>query len=109
MEYKIGKTLIPEDKIKERVKELGEKISRDYAGKELVCVCVLKGAVIFLADLIGKHLQIVILAHLSETNNTPLLARMAAQASVQQWGDTHLFVAAQDRALPPMEITENRI
>lgn len=54
MEYKIGKTLIPEDKIKERVKELGEKISRDYAGKELVCVCVLKGAVIFLADLIRQ-------------------------------------------------------
>ena len=66
-------------------------------------------AAIFLADLIGKHLQIVILAHLSETNNTPLLARTAAQSSVQQWGETHLFVAAQDRALPPMEITEKRI
>jgi hypoxanthine phosphoribosyltransferase len=35
-----------------RIRELGAQIARDYAGKELVLVCVLKGAVLFFADLI---------------------------------------------------------
>jgi hypoxanthine phosphoribosyltransferase len=34
-----------------RVRELGEQISRDYAGKEILLVGVLKGAFVFLADL----------------------------------------------------------
>jgi phosphoribosyl 1,2-cyclic phosphodiesterase len=61
-----------------------------------------------LADLIGTHLHIAVLAHLSETNNTPLLAREAARAAVQQWGETTLFIAAQDKALPLMEISLGR-
>ncbi len=61
-------------------------------------------AAAFLADLIGSQLHIVILAHLSETNNTPLLAREAARLRVQQWGETALFIAAQNKALPLMEI-----
>jgi len=44
--------LYSEEQIKARVEELGAEISRDYAGKELVVVGVLKGSVIFLADLI---------------------------------------------------------
>ena len=43
--------LIPEERIAERVKELGNQISRDYQGKTLHLVCVLKGAYTFLADL----------------------------------------------------------
>lgn len=43
--------LITEDQIAKRVKELGEELSRDYDGKELHLVCVLKGAYVFLADL----------------------------------------------------------
>lgn len=63
-------------------------------------------AAAFLADLIGPHLHIAVLAHLSETNNTPLLASEAARSAVRQWGgETTLFVAAQDKALPLMEIT----
>jgi hypoxanthine phosphoribosyltransferase len=37
--------------IKTRIDELGEQITRDYAGKELVLVSVLKGSCVFLADL----------------------------------------------------------
>lgn len=43
--------IIPEEKIAARVKELGKQISRDYQGKTVHLVCVLKGAYTFLADL----------------------------------------------------------
>jgi phosphoribosyl 1,2-cyclic phosphodiesterase len=62
-------------------------------------------AATFLADLIGSHLKVVILAHLSETNNTPLLAREAVRSKVQQWGETALLIAAQNKVLPLMEIS----
>ena len=43
--------LYSEETIGSRIKELGEQITRDYAGKDLVLVSVLKGSCIFLADL----------------------------------------------------------
>ena len=43
--------LISEEKIAERVKELAKQISRDYQGKTVHLVCVLKGTYTFLADL----------------------------------------------------------
>ncbi len=51
-----------------------------------------------LAHLIGDHLRTVVLAHLSETNNTPDLAREAAILSVQEWGNTSLLIASQVKA-----------
>jgi len=53
----IAQVLITEEQIQERVKELGEQISRDYEGKALVLVGILKGAAIFLADLV-RHITI---------------------------------------------------
>jgi len=47
----IDQTLIRGDELSKRVGELAREISADYAGRELVLVCVLKGAVFFLADL----------------------------------------------------------
>jgi hypoxanthine phosphoribosyltransferase len=43
--------LIPEGALQKRIKELGQEISRDYEGKDLLLVCILKGGVIFLTDL----------------------------------------------------------
>ena len=43
--------LITNSRIKERIAELGEQISKDYVGRDLLLLCVLKGAVVFLADL----------------------------------------------------------
>ena len=43
--------IIPEEKIAARVQELGKQIGRDYQGKSIHLVCVLKGAYTFLADL----------------------------------------------------------
>lgn len=43
--------LITESQIQQRVRELGAKISADYKNRDLVLLCVLKGSVVFLADL----------------------------------------------------------
>ena len=45
------KILVPEEELKEIVKRLGQEINRDYADKNLVIVCVLKGSVMFDIDL----------------------------------------------------------
>jgi len=52
METMNKQILISKDAIDRRVGELGEQISRDYANSELIVVGVLKGAFIFMADLI---------------------------------------------------------
>ena len=43
--------LVSEEQLKAKVAELGAQISRDYAGKNLVLVSILKGSVVFMADL----------------------------------------------------------
>ena len=43
--------LITESQIRERIRELGSQISKDYADQELVLICVLRGATLFFADL----------------------------------------------------------
>ncbi|HKI92767.1 MAG TPA: hypoxanthine phosphoribosyltransferase [Gaiellaceae bacterium] len=47
----VGEVLIDEDTLQRRVVELGEAISAEYDGRDLLLVGVLKGAVFFLADL----------------------------------------------------------
>jgi hypoxanthine phosphoribosyltransferase len=49
---RLGRTLITRDEIAARVADLGETIGRDYAGRSPLLVGVLKGAVVFTADLI---------------------------------------------------------
>lgn len=44
-------TLIAEEDLQRRIKELGEQISKDYEGREIIMLCVLKGGVMFMADL----------------------------------------------------------
>jgi hypoxanthine phosphoribosyltransferase len=50
----IGETLVPADALTRRVTELAEEISRDYQGRDLLLVGVLKGAVFFLSDLMRQ-------------------------------------------------------
>jgi hypoxanthine phosphoribosyltransferase len=47
----VGEVLVSAEELQRRVAELGEEISRDYAGRSLLLVGVLKGAVFFLSDL----------------------------------------------------------
>ena len=51
VESGVGEILLEEDAIQTRIRELGREISSDYAGRELLLVGVLKGAVFFMADL----------------------------------------------------------
>jgi hypoxanthine phosphoribosyltransferase len=53
----IGEILVPADDLERRVRELAEEVSRDYAGKDLLLVGVLKGAVFFVSDLM-RHLTV---------------------------------------------------
>lgn len=45
------RVLLDEDEVDRRVRELGEMISRDYTGKEIHLICVLKGGVFFTCEL----------------------------------------------------------
>lgn len=49
---RVGEVLLSQDQISTKVQELGARISRDYQGKDLLMVGILKGAFVFLADLI---------------------------------------------------------
>ena len=51
LESGVSEILIEEERIQSRIRELGAELSVDYAGRELLLVGVLKGAVFFMADL----------------------------------------------------------
>jgi hypoxanthine phosphoribosyltransferase len=50
----IGRMLVERDELDNRVRELGAELSADYAGRDLFLIGVLKGAVVFLADLMRQ-------------------------------------------------------
>ena len=54
MEEVILKVLISEEELKNRISQLGEELTRDYAGKDPVILGVLKGVVVFYADMIRQ-------------------------------------------------------
>jgi hypoxanthine phosphoribosyltransferase len=56
MTEEIGEILVQADELQHRIKQLAEEISRDYAGRQLLLIGVLKGAFLFLADLM-RHLD----------------------------------------------------
>ncbi|MBS5746361.1 MAG: hypoxanthine phosphoribosyltransferase, partial [Streptococcus sp.] len=52
LEKDIKKVLFSQEDIVAKTKELGQQLTEDYAGKNPLLVCVLKGAVPFMAELI---------------------------------------------------------
>src|SRR3954452_1311796 len=56
-EARVGDILVQPDELAHRVRELGAEISRDYEGRDLLLIGVLKGAVFFLSDLM-RHLEV---------------------------------------------------
>jgi len=54
LERGVEQVLIDDDRLQDRIAELGSEISADYAGRDLLLVGVLKGAVFFMADLMRR-------------------------------------------------------
>ncbi len=59
---------LSEEKIKNRIKEMGAEITKQYAGEELHIVCVLNGAFMFMADLVREIKLPVILDFISASS-----------------------------------------
>ena len=73
MKDTIKSILIDEETLQAKIKELGEQITKDYQDKELLVICILKGAVMFVTDLIKRinlPLEIDFMAVSSYGNST---------------------------------------
>ena len=57
MKEEIGEILVQADDLQHRIRAMAEEIARDYEGKDLLLIGVLKGAFLFLADLM-RHLDV---------------------------------------------------
>jgi hypoxanthine phosphoribosyltransferase len=57
LERVVAEVLVDQETLAERIAELGDEISEDYEGRDLLLVGVLKGAVFFMADLM-RHLRV---------------------------------------------------
>lgn len=78
------RVLLTQEQIQSRIKELGAEITRDYAGKEPVIICMLKGAVYFFADL-TKNINLPIMidfARLSSYRNGTTSGKMELIANI---------------------------
>jgi hypoxanthine phosphoribosyltransferase len=53
----IERVLVSAEDLSRRVQEMGAEVTRDYAGKDLIMVAILKGAVLFLSDLL-RHIDV---------------------------------------------------
>ncbi|HHU50027.1 MAG TPA: hypoxanthine phosphoribosyltransferase [Clostridiales bacterium] len=51
---KVEKILIDEEKLRNRIREMGRQITEDYRGKDLIVICILKGAILFTSDLVKE-------------------------------------------------------
>jgi len=65
----IEEILLTEEQIQARVRELAAEISRDYAGKTILLVMILRGAAVFLADL-SRHLTVQVALDFILTSRT---------------------------------------
>lgn len=73
----VSKVLLSEDALRARIRELGAQITRDYAGRRLMVVGVLKGSLIFMADLlraigpqVDVHVDFVAVSSYAGTSST---------------------------------------
>jgi len=53
----LAEILIDEQTLQKRIKELAEEINRDFMGKDLLLICILRGGIVFLVDLM-RHITI---------------------------------------------------
>jgi len=53
-EYTVGETMIDEKQVLDRAREIGEQISEEFAGEEVLFIGILKGAVLWLSDVVKQ-------------------------------------------------------
>jgi hypoxanthine phosphoribosyltransferase len=53
----LAEILIDEDTLQKRIRELADEINRDYRGEDLLLICILRGGIVFLVDLM-RHITI---------------------------------------------------
>lgn len=73
-------TLISEEKIKGRIKELGNELTESFRNKDLITICVLKGAVIFFSELVRRI----------DTNVTCEFLAISSYQATQSTGEVRL-------------------
>jgi hypoxanthine phosphoribosyltransferase len=54
----LAEVLIDETSLQHRIQELADEINRDYFGKDLVLICILRGGIVFLVDLM-RHISVL--------------------------------------------------
>ncbi len=93
----IQSVLFSAEQIQQRVRQLGEQINHDYAGRALHVVCVLKGAVLFYSDLV-RHLggpvvfDFISISSYGDTTKTSGVARIVKDLEIAVEGRDVLIV-----------------
>ena len=88
MERNIEKILLTEEQIKNRIEELGKELAEEYAGKNPVIVGVLKGVVVFYADMIRQikvpcQMDFMWISSYAGTNSTEMVVRKDISADIK--------------------------
>ncbi|MBP3683406.1 MAG: hypoxanthine phosphoribosyltransferase [Oscillospiraceae bacterium] len=88
MDRDIEKILLTEQQIQNRIQELGEILTKEYEGKNPVVVGVLKGVVVFYADMIRRiktpcQLDFMWISSYSGTNSAGMLVRQDVTADIK--------------------------
>jgi hypoxanthine phosphoribosyltransferase len=78
----IAEILIDEQSLQNRIKELAEQINHDYAGKDLMLICILRGGIVFLVDL---------MRHITVPHSVDFMAVSSYGAGVRQSGGSVRF------------------
>ncbi len=93
----LASILITEDQLQQRIRQLGATISQDYAGKELLLLCILRGGIMFLADLMRTLTIPHIVDFMAISSYTPGVRRSSGQVRItldvsQDIADKHVLV-----------------
>ena len=83
----LDEILVPADELQKRVVEIGEQISRDYEDQDLHLICILRGGVVFLTDL---------MRHISVPNTLDFMAVSSYGTARQSTGQVRITLDLKD-------------
>jgi hypoxanthine phosphoribosyltransferase len=86
----LDEIIVPEDLLQKRIAELGAQISQDYAGKKLHLICILRGGVLFLTDL---------MRHITVPNTIDFMAVSSYGTARQSTGQVRISLDLKDDIL----------